>query len=104
SVTNGKPQGDLQVARPVYRQEELHEASNYTKPSTSLKHALNSKFNSISFLSICSSIIPVLSWLPKYRFKQDITGDIISGVTVAIMHIPQVKRTGCCSNKRICKI
>ncbi|KAI4455182.1 sulfate transporter [Holotrichia oblita] len=40
SISNGKPQGDLQVARPVYRQEELHEASNYTKPTLNCTFAI----------------------------------------------------------------
>ncbi|KAK9751232.1 Sulfate permease family [Popillia japonica] len=89
SISNGKPQGDLQVARPVYRQEELNEASNYTKPSLNLKRTLHGKLRAISFFSICSSIMPVLEWLPRYRWKQDILSDIISGITVAIMNIPQ---------------
>ncbi|GJQ80669.1 hypothetical protein Trydic_g9253 [Trypoxylus dichotomus] len=86
---NGKPQGDLQVARPVYRQEELHEASNYSKPTTNLRDVFNSKLHSINCFSICISIIPLLSWLPNYKFKQNIISDIICGITVAIMHIPQ---------------
>ena len=33
--------------------------------------------------------MPVLSWLPKYSFRDNISGDLIAGLTVAIMHIPQ---------------
>ena len=33
--------------------------------------------------------IPILSWLPKYNIRKNLPGDIISGFTVAIMHIPQ---------------
>lgn len=36
-------------------------------------------------------VIPVLGWLPKYNWKNDLVKDIISGITVAIMHIPQGK-------------
>ena len=35
--------------------------------------------------------IPILSWLPKYSPRNDLVGDILSGFTVAIMHIPQGK-------------
>ncbi|XP_064092656.1 prestin-like isoform X2 [Macrobrachium nipponense] len=33
--------------------------------------------------------LPILSWLPTYSFKNDLMGDAVAGVTVAIMHIPQ---------------
>ena len=35
------------------------------------------------------SLMPMLSWLPQYSVKKNIVGDAISGVTVAVMHIPQ---------------
>ena len=31
---------------------------------------------------------PIISWLSEYK-KNDFVGDVISGCTVAIMHIPQ---------------
>lgn len=34
--------------------------------------------------------IPLLRWLPKYSWKKNFISDIISGITVAVMHIPQV--------------
>lgn len=33
--------------------------------------------------------IPVLRWLPKYKWKTELVNDLIAGFTVAIMHIPQ---------------
>lgn len=35
------------------------------------------------------SKLPILTWLPTYNPRQSLLGDIIAGVTVAIMHIPQ---------------
>lgn len=39
--------------------------------------------------SAITSRLPILSWLPSYNPRTDLLGDIISGLTVAIMHIPQ---------------
>lgn len=36
--------------------------------------------------------IPALGWLPKYKWKQDLLADIVAGITVAVMHIPQGKK------------
>ncbi|EPB66355.1 hypothetical protein ANCCEY_14554 [Ancylostoma ceylanicum] len=33
--------------------------------------------------------MPILEWLPKYKFKRDLVSDIIGGFTTGIMHVPQ---------------
>jgi len=37
--------------------------------------------------------IPILDWLPKYNWKEDLTKDLIAGFTVAVMQIPQGFKT-----------
>lgn len=36
-----------------------------------------------------TSKLPILTWLPAYNPRDSLLGDIIAGVTIAIMHIPQ---------------
>lgn len=52
---------------------------------------LTSQYEKCSKNSIKSCFLgtfPILAWLQSYK-KEDFLGDLISGCTVAIMHIPQ---------------
>ncbi|XP_064155201.1 solute carrier family 26 member 10 isoform X1 [Anguilla rostrata] len=42
-----------------------------------------------AFLHLLKERVPIFNWLPKYRFKKWILGDMVAGVTVGILHIPQ---------------
>ncbi|XP_075061446.1 sulfate transporter-like [Mixophyes fleayi] len=37
----------------------------------------------------CFELFPVLSWLPQYKIKEYLLGDIVSGIIVGIVNIPQ---------------
>lgn len=42
-------------------------------------------------MRILKTTIPLIDWLSTYNWKNDILGDIVAGITVAVMHIPQGK-------------
>lgn len=42
--------------------------------------------------------MPVIGWLKKYKWKEYFPADIMSGITVAIMHIPQGMAYGLLGN------
>ncbi|GAM25287.1 hypothetical protein SAMD00019534_084620, partial [Acytostelium subglobosum LB1] len=41
------------------------------------------------FLHFMAGMLPVATWLPKYSWREDIKGDLIAGITVGVMLIPQ---------------
>ncbi|CAL4171388.1 unnamed protein product [Meganyctiphanes norvegica] len=84
---------ELCVKRPALTIETRNSNYHYTKPehpgfTEALKTTASSlcKCNPLVWIK---SRIPILDWLPKYSPRSSLMGDIISGCTVAIMHIPQ---------------
>ncbi|VDK42037.1 unnamed protein product [Anisakis simplex] len=41
------------------------------------------------FVRFIVSFIPIVGWLPDYRWKRNLMGDFMAGITVGIMHVPQ---------------
>ena len=65
---------------------------------TDYKHRIKTKLKNIvkcsgnRFWKSLTSFIPILDWLPKYNWSEWLMGDVIAGLTIAIMHIPQGKQ------------
>ena len=57
-----------------------------------MKHGIASKCDACGpdwLKSFIVRLFPILDWLPKYSWKANLASDVISGATVAVMHIPQ---------------
>jgi SulP family sulfate permease len=68
-------------------EDELHLTEQYLVNSIQLKPKERTSWCSLLYKET-SNFFPWLSWLPKYN-KHDIIGDIVAGVTVALMLVPQ---------------
>lgn len=77
------------VTRKVLKQDELEEISGYERNKESPSDNIRDRLKNLDVKNIVYDFCPVLKWLPQYKVKDDLMGDIISGITVAVMHIPQ---------------
>jgi solute carrier family 26 protein len=58
----------------------------------SVLEGIRNNYREWKLVHFLQDLIPITQWLPHYQWRQDFVGDLISGITVAIMHIPQGKR------------
>lgn len=71
-----------------HSEEELREKYEFV-PGRSKKWTERIKTKVHCEPSSCKRVIPIVSWLPNYPFRKYIVGDVISGLTTAIVRIPQ---------------
>uniref|UniRef100_A0AC35GD37 SLC26A/SulP transporter domain-containing protein n=1 Tax=Panagrolaimus sp. PS1159 TaxID=55785 RepID=A0AC35GD37_9BILA len=90
----------IYATRAPMNQEEFDARFGYSRPfhhhPTIIRKAAKFSrryyrpFTSISaFFRTIIGFIPILDWLPKYNCKENLTSDIIGGLTVGVMHVPQ---------------
>uniref|UniRef100_A0A914YSP6 STAS domain-containing protein n=1 Tax=Panagrolaimus superbus TaxID=310955 RepID=A0A914YSP6_9BILA len=74
----------FRYCRPIHRRPLLIRKAakfsrRYYRPFTSPR----------AFLKTILNFIPITKWLPRYNFKENIIHDILGGLTLGIMHVPQ---------------
>ena len=76
-------------------------------PPIPMAHRIKAQFKKIGeqitwvyLLNAVLDKIPLIRCLKEYNFRSDLFGDLIAGITVAIMHIPQGKRSAAESTMR----
>lgn len=75
------------VTRNILKQEELEQITGYDRRKSGKN--LCETIKSLNAKEIVTNFCPVFQWLPNYPVKKYLMSDIVSGFTVAIMHIPQ---------------
>ncbi|XP_018576246.1 solute carrier family 26 member 10 isoform X4 [Anoplophora glabripennis] len=78
----------IRIERPLYEHDQLRQDFYYEKPKKSfLKNQC--KREELNIKNVILRTIPIMQWMPHYRWKTSFLSDVISGFTVAVMHIPQ---------------
>ncbi len=54
------------------------------------KHLFDRSRQSEFYLKFIYKHFPILDWLPKYQVKSFLVPDMVAGITVGVMNIPQV--------------
>lgn len=89
---SGQSSNVLKVERPYYEQEQFNNELSYCQRDDSNRgQSVFNRIRNVKTKDIFLSVFPLFSWLPQYDMKNNIVGDLVSGCTVAIMHIPQGK-------------
>jgi hypothetical protein len=77
------------VTRKIMKQEELEEITGYDRHKETAKENICDSIKNLKAREIIENFCPVLQWIPKYSARDNLMSDVVSGFTVAIMHIPQ---------------
>ena len=89
-----KRTSQVSVVRPIYTEHDFQKGYEYLDDEETNLEKLKKKVDEIevtprTFWRFICSVLPILKWLPNYKLKEDIIGDTISGITTAIMRVPQ---------------
>eukprot|EP00762_Andalucia_godoyi_P008132 ANDGO_02180.mRNA.1 Sulfate transporter 4.1 len=66
-----------------------HQESSMIVSSAALEFLRQRKLSKYWSMTTLSSMFPLISWLPKYNWRKDLTADCLAGLTVGCMLVPQ---------------
>ncbi|CAI9159741.1 unnamed protein product [Rangifer tarandus platyrhynchus] len=80
---------DYHVERPLLNQKQLEELGSRRPAPVTLKWRTWFRCSRARAQALLLQYLPVLAWLPQYSVRDWLLGDLLSGLSVAIMQLPQ---------------
>ena len=96
-----QPELSIDVRRPVYTQSRFDTDFQYEAPQnpTIRKHMARCcselPCSSQGVKAAINRVLPFVDIMSKYNIKTDLVGDLVAGLTVGILSVPQSKITPC---------
>ncbi|XP_011231659.2 solute carrier family 26 member 6 isoform X2 [Ailuropoda melanoleuca] len=80
---------DYHVERPLMNQEQLEELGCWTSATRTYQWRTWFQCSRARAQALLFQHLPVLAWLPRYSLRDWLLGDLLAGLSVAIMQLPQ---------------
>ncbi|XP_006893080.1 PREDICTED: solute carrier family 26 member 6 [Elephantulus edwardii] len=80
---------DYHVERPLLNQEQLEQLGHWSSGSPTSHWRSWFQCSRARARALLLQRLPVLAWLPRYPVREWLLGDLLSGLSVAIMQLPQ---------------
>ncbi|XP_055485688.1 solute carrier family 26 member 6 isoform X2 [Psammomys obesus] len=80
---------DYHVERPLLNQEQLEDLGRWSPVPKTYQWRTWFRCSRARAYALLLQYIPVLGWLPRYPVREWLLGDLLSGLSVAIMQLPQ---------------
>uniref|UniRef100_A0A0A6YWP3 Solute carrier family 26, member 6 n=2 Tax=Mus musculus TaxID=10090 RepID=A0A0A6YWP3_MOUSE len=80
---------DYHVERPLLNQEQLEDLGHWGPAAKTHQWRTWFRCSRARAHSLLLQHVPVLGWLPRYPVREWLLGDLLSGLSVAIMQLPQ---------------
>ncbi|XP_047550555.1 solute carrier family 26 member 6 isoform X2 [Lutra lutra] len=80
---------DYHVERPLMNQQQLEELGQRTSATRTYQWRTWFQCSRARARALLFQYLPVLSWLPRYPLRDWLLGDLLAGLSVAIMQLPQ---------------
>ncbi|XP_050501283.1 prestin-like [Diabrotica virgifera virgifera] len=77
------------VNRPVYELDTLNKDFEYEMPHKTIKERCVEAWERMNYIECLKRTFPIVVWIREYHWKYDLIADTISGITMAVLHIPQ---------------
>ena len=94
-VAEPRHRNQIIVSRPIFTEESLQDGYDENNSFTTFQKTRRScgqALSKVTWRGIGLGLLktfPIISWLKEYEWRKDIIGDTVSGLTTAVMRIPQ---------------